>query len=132
MRSTIVLLLLSAALATSSAFKQKKNGSIAGVVKDATTKAPLNEAVITVSSSVLKGQKIALTDSTGHYRILDLPAGNYSVTFEMEGFRKYIQDSVRLIEGMSLGVSLDMAKDRRGNLPTQKRRKKEESTSKID
>ena len=114
MRSIFISLLLSATLLVSFAFDQKKNGSIAGVVRDAGSKAPLNEAVITVSSPVLKGQKIALTDSTGHYRILDLPAGNYSVTFEMEGFRKYTQDSVKLIQGMSLGVSLDMAKDRRG------------------
>jgi Ca-activated chloride channel family protein len=61
--------------------------SIGGIVKDARTKAPLKEAVITISSDVFKGQKYALTDTTGVYRITNLPPGNYVITFEMEGYK---------------------------------------------
>ena len=48
--------------------QQKKPAIISGMVKDARTKTPLNEAVITLSSNAFQGQKFALTDSSGMYR----------------------------------------------------------------
>lgn len=103
---------MAALLTISLSFGQSKPGIIAGSVKDSRTKSPLIEAVITVSSPALQGQKFALTDSTGFYKIANLPPGLYTVSFEMEGFRKYSQENVLLSDGMSLGVSMEMAKDR--------------------
>ncbi|MDQ6812252.1 MAG: carboxypeptidase-like regulatory domain-containing protein [Bacteroidota bacterium] len=91
--------------------QEKKTGVISGVVKDARTKSPLNEAVVTLSSNAFKGQKFALTDSTGMYKVSNLPAGYYMVSFEMEGYQKFVQDSIQLHEGMSLGVSFQMVKE---------------------
>ncbi|MDB5192307.1 MAG: TonB-dependent receptor [Segetibacter sp.] len=90
----------------------KKMALIAGVLKDARTKSPLIEGVITLSSTAFEGRKIALTDSSGTYMVKDLPAGVYTVTFEMEGFRTFTQENIVLKEGMSLGVSFEMVKDR--------------------
>lgn len=95
--------------------KAQSPASIAGYVKDSRSKTPLIEAVVTLSSPALDGQRFAITDSTGLYRVLNLPAGIYSVSFEMEGFRKYTQDSVKLGNGMQIGVSFEMAPDR--NVP---------------
>lgn len=94
--------------------QEKKAAVISGTVKDAHSKSPLNEAVVTLSSTALQGQKFALTDSTGMYRISNLPPGIYSISFEMEGYEKFVQDSIRLQEGMSLGVSFQMARERKG------------------
>ena len=112
MRFKIILLLAAFSVFGKTLHSQENTGSIAGVVKDASTGKPLNEAVITVSSPELKGSKIALTDSTGNYKIVNLPAGIYTVIFEMEGFRKFTRDSIRLTKGMPLGVSLEMARER--------------------
>ena len=106
------ILLLIAVFIFSLVYAQDKPASIAGVIKDSRNKSPLIEAVVTVSSPALNGNKFALTDSTGKYRITNLPAGVYSVSFEMEGFRKYTQDSIKLVDGMSFGVSFEMARDR--------------------
>jgi hypothetical protein len=93
--------------------QEKKTAVISGVLKDARSKTPLNEAVVTVSSSAFQGQKLALTDSTGMYRVSNLPAGNYIIGFEMEGYEKFIQENIALQPGMSVAVSFDMVKARK-------------------
>lgn len=92
--------------------QEKKSAIISGIVKDSRTKTPLNEAVVTLSSDVFTGQKYALTDSTGKYRVSNLPPGNYTISFEMEGYEKFTQENIVLKEGMSLGVSFEMMKER--------------------
>ncbi|WP_207495451.1 carboxypeptidase-like regulatory domain-containing protein [Aridibaculum aurantiacum] len=104
----IMILVFSAGIA-----QAPKAGAIGGYVKDARNKAPLIEAVITITSDVFEGSKLALTDSTGLYSVKNLPAGTYSVTFEMEGYRKYKQENIVLKEGNSLGVSLQMAREQK-------------------
>ena len=116
------LVIVAVASIFSIAYAQEKPSSIAGYVKDSRSKTPLVEAVVTISSSAFEGQKFAVTDSTGLYKIMNLPAGIYSVSFEMEGFKKYTQDSVRLTNGMSLGVSFEMARER-NNMVEQNRSK---------
>lgn len=93
--------------------QEKKMAIISGSVKDARSKAPLNEAVVTLSSDAFKGQKFALTDSTGMYRVSNLPAGSYTIAFEMEGYEKFVQENIVLRQGMSLGVSFQMVKERK-------------------
>jgi hypothetical protein len=121
------LLLVLAAFIFSLSYAQEKPGSIAGFVKDSHSKIPLIEAVVTVSSPVMEGQRFAVTDSLGMYKILNLPSGVYSVSFEMEGFKKYTQDNVKLTPGMSLGVSFEMARARHEQTePTRTRFRKRE------
>lgn len=96
------------------AFSQEgKEGAITGIIKDAQSKTPLVEAVITLSSNAFEGQKFVLTDTAGKYKINDLPAGNYSVSFEMEGYQKHVQDSVILKEGTSVALSYEMVKEKK-------------------
>jgi hypothetical protein len=93
-------------------FSQKKAGIITGSVKSSATKLPLFEAVITLSSPVLEGKKYAVTDSTGVYKISNLPKGTYAITIEMEGFDTIDLDNIFLPEGMSQGVSVEMRRAR--------------------
>jgi Ca-activated chloride channel family protein len=107
-----LLFLVASVLMLSNAYSQdKKPAAIGGFVKDARTKAPLKEAVVTVSSDAFEGQKWVLTDTTGLYRISNLPAGNYIISFEMDGYKKFTQENIFLKEGMSLGVSFEMIKE---------------------
>lgn len=114
MRLKGLLIFVALTLLFTSAFEQaKRPASISGMISDAHTKLPLNEAVITLSSTAFTGQKFGLTDSTGMYRIGNLPAGNYTISFEMEGYEKFSQNNIVLHEGMSLGVSFEMVKERK-------------------
>lgn len=98
----------------SDAFSQKgKGGIISGQINDAQTKLPLIEAVITLSSNAFEGQKFVVTDNTGRYKINNLPAGSYSISFEMEGYQKYVQNRIILKEGTSVAVSYEMVKEKK-------------------
>src|SRR5690349_1824072 len=92
---------------TAFSFRQN-SATITGTIKDARSKSPIIEAVITLSSTAFKGQKFAVTDSSGLYRIANLPAGNYTISFEMEGYQKVVRENVALQEGMSVGVDYEM------------------------
>jgi hypothetical protein len=94
--------------------QEGKPGIISGLINDAQTKLPLVEAVITLSSNAFDGQKFVVTDTGGRYKINNLPPGNYSIRFEMEGYQKYIQDSIVLKEGTSVAVSYEMVKEKKG------------------
>ena len=96
--------------------QDKKLGIISGKVQDASTKEPLIDAVVTLSSDVFEGQKFAVTDSSGKYRIDNLPKGIYTISFEMEGYKKYTHENIKLSNGMSLGVSFQMAKVRKSKV----------------
>jgi archaellin len=96
------------------AFSQEKSPAIiSGTIKDADTRLPLPEAVVTLKSDSFKGEKYTITDSTGVYRVSNLNPGTYSITFEMEGYQKFLKDNIVLTPGMSLGVSFEMIKERK-------------------
>jgi hypothetical protein len=110
-----LLLFFVAAFSFFGVFGQEgKPGIIRGLINDAQTKLPLIEAVITLSSNAFQGQKFVLTDTSGRYKINNLPPGNYSIRFEMEGYQKYIQDSIVLKEGTSVAVNYEMVKEKKG------------------
>jgi hypothetical protein len=117
---TTVQLIVAIFLLFPAVAQEKKMAIISGSVKDARSKSPLNEAVVTLSSDAFKGQKFALTDSTGMYRISNLPAGSYTIAFEMEGYERFVQENIVLQQGMSMGVSFQMVKERKGRAQKQK------------
>lgn len=93
--------------------QEKKKAMISGYVQDSRTKSPLYEAVVTLQSTAFTGQRFAVTDSLGKYQIDNLPKGTYTISFEMEGYKKFTKDSIAVPEGMSLGISFQMAREGR-------------------
>lgn len=107
-----IALSLIGALFFLSVFSQNtKPATISGTIKDAKTKQPLIEAVITLSSSAFTGQKFAVTDSSGNYKINNLPDGNYTIAFEMEGYEKFVHQNFALKQGMAVGMNYQMVKE---------------------
>lgn len=91
MRSSLVgvgLLLLSFAL-----LGQNDRGTITGQVKDQGG-GVVPGAAVTATNTASGAQSKAATTDTGNYTIPALPAGTYSVTVEMKGFKKFVQDNV--------------------------------------
>jgi hypothetical protein len=113
MRNKLLLLITTVLLLLQVFSQAKKPSVISGTVKDARTKSPLIEAVVTLKSDSFEGEKYAVTDSAGFYQINNLPVGTYTVTFEMEGYEKFTKDGVVISPGTSLGVSFEMIKEQK-------------------
>ena len=62
----------------------RQSGGIAGRVSSADEK-PLPGAAVSVASPALQGQRSAVSDVNGVFRIAGLPPGDYVVTIEMSG-----------------------------------------------
>ena len=77
----------------STAFAQ---GSITGTVRD-TSGAVLPGVTVEASSDALiEKARSAVTDGSGQYRIVDLRAGTYSVTFTLTGFNTFKREGVEI------------------------------------
>ena len=71
-------------------------GSITGVVED-TSGGVLPGVTVEAASPVLIEQvRAVVTDGTGQYRVVDLPAGAYDVTFTLPGFAVVVREGIEL------------------------------------
>ena len=79
---------------------------ITGTVMDAETKKPLADAVVTATSPNLQGEKVALTDESGLYRLPQLPPGTYTLRLEREGYQPFAREDVQLRLETTLRVNV--------------------------
>src|SRR5207248_5271311 len=70
--------------------------SIAGVVKDASGAVLPGVTVEATSPVLIERARTAVTDETGQYRIVDLRAGTYTVTFALSGFSTVRREGIEL------------------------------------
>ena len=83
-------------------------GSITGVIKDASG-AVLPGVTVEVSSpALIEKTRTAVTDGTGQYRIIDLRPGVYVVTFTLTGFSTVKREGVELTGSFVATVNGDM------------------------
>ena len=83
-------------------------GTIAGVVRDASG-AVLPGATVEAASPVLiEKVRSVLSDSAGQYRIVDLRPGVYSVTFTLPGFTTVKRDGIGLTGDFVASVNADL------------------------
>src|SRR5262245_16909785 len=84
------------------------SASITGVVKDASG-AVLPGVTVEASSDVLiEKVRTAVTDGSGQYRIVDLRAGVYSVTFSLTGFSTVKREGIELTGSFTASINADM------------------------
>jgi outer membrane receptor protein involved in Fe transport len=86
------------------------DGAIGGVVSDQ-TKAVVPGATITARNVATNATGEAVSDETGHFSVIHLQPGVYSVAVMLSGFGSYQQDNVTVEVGRttSLDVSLGVA-----------------------
>src|SRR5499427_2761337 len=101
-----ILIVLSMVLALPlSAYAQ---ASIAGVVKDASG-AVLPVVTVEAASPVLiEKTRTTVTDQTGQYRIIDLRAGTYTVSFTLTGFSIVKREGIELSGTFTAVVNADL------------------------
>src|SRR5437868_10525076 len=80
-------------------------GSLAGVVVDAATQAPLADATVIARSPALVGEQAVTTDAQGSFEMTLLPAGTYGLTVKRNGFQSFAPDGL-VLKGRKVHVRL--------------------------
>jgi hypothetical protein len=79
-------------------------GTIAGSAKDASGAVLPGVSVEVASPALIEKVRVAVTDGTGLYRIVNLPPGTYSVTFTLQGFNAVRREQVEVSPGFTANI----------------------------
>lgn len=88
-------------------YAQTGDGSLRGFVKDEQG-AVLPGVTVTARSSTLLTPVVAVTDTTGYYRLLNLPPGTFEITAELPGFSTYRREGIVMRAGTIFTVDIAM------------------------
>jgi hypothetical protein len=83
-------------------------GAINGIVTDS-TKAIIPGVTVTLSGPALMGAPTVVTDGNGGYRFSAVPPGDYTLTFELEGFRTVTRQDVHISIGFTATINTEMS-----------------------
>jgi hypothetical protein len=86
---------------------QTTQGRIVGTVTDPSG-AAVPDVLVTVRSLDTNAERSARTTNAGGYVIPDLPIGNYEVSAEAPGFKRYVQTAMSLIVDQTLRVDIGL------------------------
>src|ERR1700733_5699919 len=102
-----VLILLLAVLAPTVCSAQDATGRLFGTVYDQQG-AVISSAQITVTNTATQVVRTSVTDNEGHFQVLALPIGNYTVRAEHAGFRTVISSEQKLSINQALRIDIKM------------------------
>jgi carboxypeptidase family protein len=92
------------AVVTTALGQSVASGTIHGTVRDQSG-GVLPGVTATLTSPALQvGSLVQVTDAEGEYRFVDLPAGTYSLKFELPGFGTLVRQDLRLTVGFTARV----------------------------
>jgi hypothetical protein len=100
----LFLLVLLALVPPAFAQSQAANGSIEGTVTDPSG-GVLPGVVVTLTSTDTGAVRSVVSNESGIYRAPLLPLGGYTVTAELQGFKKFEQTGIRLSVGQAVIVN---------------------------
>jgi hypothetical protein len=81
--------------------------SITGTAKDASG-GVLPGVTVEATGPALLAPRTVETDTSGIYRIIDLPPGTYTVTFSLAGFSKVVREGVELAGTAVITIPVEM------------------------
>ncbi|MDC3962490.1 TonB-dependent receptor [Polyangium jinanense] len=79
---------------------------LTGTVRDAATRKPLADVVVTVTLPAMQGEQIVVTDASGTYRVPWLSPGEYTIRFEIEGHRPSSRGGITLGKGTTFRANI--------------------------
>jgi hypothetical protein len=85
-----------------------QQGSIAGTARDSSQGVLPGVVVEVTSPALIEKVRSTVTDSSGQYRIINLPVGTYSVSFTLQGFNNVRRDNVVLTTGFTAPVNVTL------------------------
>src|SRR5216117_232822 len=83
-------------------------GSIVGLVKDASGAVLPGVTVEASSPALIEKVRSVVTDGTGQYRIQNLRPGTYSVTFTLPGFSTVKREGIELTGSFTASVNVEL------------------------
>jgi hypothetical protein len=86
---------------------QFDTGHVAGFARDASN-AAVPGATVTVENEGNRDRRVAITDATGFYAVPDLPVGSYTVSIELQGFKRFVKTDVKLSAAAQLTVNAQL------------------------
>ena len=109
-RSRFVAALLATpiVLLASSAARAQGTSVLTGTVRDAASKAPVADTVVTVTSPSLQGEQTVVTDGSGQYRIPNLPPGVYTLRLDKDAYRPFARGGIELRLNSTIRVNLEL------------------------
>lgn len=109
MKWTLVVGLLCCVLSVGAlpAAAQIEQGRLSGNVKDSQG-GVLPGATVTATSPSLIGSRTATTENDGRFLLANLPSGTYALKFELSGFQTVVRENIRLSQGSTLSVDIDL------------------------
>src|SRR6267154_2803067 len=105
--TSLSLLLVPCLLLAPSAFAQVDEGSVTGVVQDATG-AVLPNAKVTLLNTDQGLSQVTTTDASGVYTFSPVRIGNYSVSATAPGFSVTTQQNVNVAVSQNLRVNIEL------------------------
>src|SRR6267378_5078789 len=111
MRRSLAAMLLASHLMIGAASAQTVSatmGAIDGRVTD-NTSAVLPGVTVTVSGPAMMGTRVATTNDEGAYRLAAVPPGDYTISFELDGFAPMKRTQIRVDLGFTATVNVQMA-----------------------
>ena len=103
----LMFVALTAVLYGAPAYSQAQDGRISGVVRDASG-ATVPGVIVTVTNQGTGTSKTANTPADGTYAVTGLPAGAYTVTADLPGFRRVILKDQQLTAGGTLTADVTL------------------------
>lgn len=94
-------------LPSAPAFGQEFRGRISGTVTDRSG-AVLPGVTVTAASPALIQPQVTTTGEDGIYRLIALPAGVYTVTFELSGFQAIRRENIRVVINQTLTLNVEL------------------------
>ena len=103
------------ALVPAVALAQASTSVLTGNVIDTSTKAPVADVVVTATSPALQGEQVVVTDSTGLYRVPQLPPGTYTLRFEKETYRPFTRSGIDVAADRTLRLNVELLPETAGS-----------------
>lgn len=103
------LLVLALTVFDSSRAAAQTGSAIAGVVTDATGLVLPGVTVEASSPALIEKVRTVTTDDQGAFKIIDLRAGDYTVTFSLQGFTTLRREGLELTSAFTATVNAEMA-----------------------
>ncbi len=112
-RSSLAALLLATPIVLLASAPAQAQGTsvLTGTVRDAATKAPVADAVVSVTSPSLQGEQTVLTDASGQYRVPNLPVGVYTLRLDKDAYRPFARGGIQIRLNTTIRVNSDLLPD---------------------
>ncbi len=83
-------------------------GTLTGTAVDESTHSPVPAVRVTVTSPQLLGEQAVNTDASGTYLIPQLPPGTYTIRFEHQRYKRFVESDIAVDADRTLRFNVQL------------------------